>query len=355
MAGDDHLHHLARAFGDAVAALLPPHLLDRKIGGECDAAVDLHALVGGFERHFVGVIFGHARVLARLFALIEARRGLVDEEPRGLQFDEHVGQHPLHRLAVGERLAEGRTLLGIGSRHFDASLGDAERTRTVLDAADIEPLLAVAHAFAFRADAVARRHAHIVEHDFPRLVAHHGFIAGPELHTRRIHIHDEAGNAAARALCAVGRDHELHEIGVTGSCDEAPRAGMAMVRESSSHTTARARIDMPPPPYSVGTSSCQMPSSLARRSKRSRYFGLICSPSVVSRSIGISSLSTKRRRVALRIRSSSGNSKSIAFTLPPRPPATTPARRPQPRRLRSDSMPWTADRAQDCWPAPSGG
>src|SRR5215831_5812915 len=48
-----------------------------------------------------------------------------------------------------------------------------------------------------------------------------GFIAGPELHTRRIHIHDEAGNAAARALCAVGRDHELHEIGVTGSCDEA--------------------------------------------------------------------------------------------------------------------------------------
>src|SRR5262249_20994177 len=29
VAGDDHLHHLARAFGDAVAALLPPHLLDR--------------------------------------------------------------------------------------------------------------------------------------------------------------------------------------------------------------------------------------------------------------------------------------------------------------------------------------
>src|SRR6266702_4980016 len=86
---------------------------------------------------------------------------------------------------------------------------------------DIEPLLAEAHAFAFRPDAVARRHAHIVEHDFPRLVAHHGFIAGPELHARRIHIHDEAGNAAARALCAVGRDHELHEIGVTGAGDEA--------------------------------------------------------------------------------------------------------------------------------------
>src|SRR5215470_17111563 len=103
-----------------------------------------------------------------------------------------------------------------------------------------------------------------------------------------------------------------------------PRAGMAMVRESSSHTTARARVDMPPPPYSAGTSSCQMPSSLARRSKRSRYCGLIFSPSVVSRSIGISSLSTKHRSVALRIRSSSGNSKSIALrsltVLPPQDP-----------------------------------
>src|SRR5262245_9510883 len=141
MAGDDHLHHLARAFGDAVTALLPPHLLDRKIGGERDAAVDLHALVGGFERHFVGVIFGHIGLLARLFALIEARRGLVDEEPRGLQFDEHVRQHPLHRLTVGKRTAEGRTLLGIGSRHLDASLGDAERARTLLAAAVVEPLL----------------------------------------------------------------------------------------------------------------------------------------------------------------------------------------------------------------------
>src|SRR5512132_2008138 len=92
-----------------------------------------------------------------------------------------------------------------------------------------------------------------------------------------------------------------------------PRAGMAMVRESSSHTTVRARTDMPPPPYSVGTSSCQLPSSLARASKRSRCSGLICSPSVDSRSIGISSLSTKRRKVALRSRRSSGNSKSIAL------------------------------------------
>src|SRR6516165_236633 len=55
----------------------------------------------------------------------------------------------------------------------------------------------------------------------PRLVAHHGFVAGAELHAGRIHVDDEAGNAAARALRAVGRDHELHEIGVAGTGDEA--------------------------------------------------------------------------------------------------------------------------------------
>src|SRR5262245_44765852 len=98
-----------------------------------------------------------------------------------------------------------------------------------------------------------------------------------------------------------------------------PRAGMAMVRESSSHTTVRARTDMPPPPYSSGTSSCQMPRSFARRSKRSRNSGLMVSPSVVLRSIGISSVSTKRRSPALRMRNSSGSSKSIASgsILPP--------------------------------------
>jgi hypothetical protein len=40
MPGDHHLHDLAGAFGDAVAALLAPQLLDRKIGGEPDAALN---------------------------------------------------------------------------------------------------------------------------------------------------------------------------------------------------------------------------------------------------------------------------------------------------------------------------
>src|SRR5262249_27023366 len=112
-------------------------------------------------------------------------------------------------------------LLGVGGRHFEATLGDSERARAVLHASDVEPLLAEAHAFAFLADAVVCRHAHVLEHDLPGLVAHHGLVAGAELHARRIHVDDEAGNAAARALAAVGRGHQLDEIGVAGAGNEA--------------------------------------------------------------------------------------------------------------------------------------
>ena len=65
MAGDDHFHHFAGAFGDAVAALLTPHLLDRQVGGERDAAMDLHAFVGGAERHLVGASEVMLMVIAR--------------------------------------------------------------------------------------------------------------------------------------------------------------------------------------------------------------------------------------------------------------------------------------------------
>ena len=46
-------------------------------------------------------------------AFVEPGGGLVDQKPRRLELDIHVGEHPLHRLAVGERPAEGRALLGV--------------------------------------------------------------------------------------------------------------------------------------------------------------------------------------------------------------------------------------------------
>src|ERR1041385_2924967 len=54
-----HLEDLDRTLGDHHAALVAPELLDRQVGGEPDAAVDLEAAVGGVERLRVGEDLRH--------------------------------------------------------------------------------------------------------------------------------------------------------------------------------------------------------------------------------------------------------------------------------------------------------
>jgi hypothetical protein len=90
----------------------------------------------------------------------------------------------------------------------------------VFHAAGAEPLLRQLEAAAFLADQVRHRHPHIVEDDLPRPVAHHGLVRGAELHAGRVHIHQEAGDAAMRALGAIGRRHQLHEVRLVGAGNE---------------------------------------------------------------------------------------------------------------------------------------
>src|SRR5262245_27380053 len=91
-----------------------------------------------------------------------------------------------------------------------------------------------------------------------------------------------------------------------------PRGGSAIVRESSSHTTAMPSKLRPWPPYSVGTSSSQRPKSLALRSRSARTSARSAGPSIAFISIGMSSRSTKVLTVCLRSLSSSGSSKFMA-------------------------------------------
>src|SRR5258705_7549290 len=112
----------------------------------------------------------------------------------------------------------------MGGRELEAALGRAECARRLLDAAGAEPLLAEAEAFAFLADEVALVDAHIVENDFPRRLAGDGLVAGRKLHARRVHVEQEAGDAATRAFAAVGRSHQDDEVGAVGAGDEALHA-----------------------------------------------------------------------------------------------------------------------------------
>src|SRR5258708_23513087 len=110
VAREGHLQDLDRPFGDHHAALVPPEFLDRQIGREAHAAVDLQAAVGGVERLGVAKNLRHVSLGADVAALIVFRRGVVDHQPELAQLHEAVDQHRLHGLAFGERLAEGDAL-----------------------------------------------------------------------------------------------------------------------------------------------------------------------------------------------------------------------------------------------------
>src|SRR5262249_8293109 len=64
-----HLEDLDRTLGDHHAALVAPEFLDRQVGGEPDAAVDLEAAVGGVERLRVAEDLRHVGLGADVAAL----------------------------------------------------------------------------------------------------------------------------------------------------------------------------------------------------------------------------------------------------------------------------------------------
>src|SRR5215472_15973301 len=149
-----HLQDLDRAFGDHHAALVAPEFLDRQVGRQPHAAVDLQAAVGGAERLGVAEDLRHVGLGPDVAALVVFPRGVVDHQAQLVQLHEAVDQHPLHGLAVGERRSEGDALLGVARAELEAALDHADRPRAVAQAADIEPVLGVAKTVALGADAV---------------------------------------------------------------------------------------------------------------------------------------------------------------------------------------------------------
>ena len=181
VAGERHLQNLDRSFGDHHAALVSPEFLDRQIGRESHAAVDFHAAVGGMERLAVAENLGHVGLGADVAALIVLPGGVIDHQAKLVHLHEAVRQHPLHGLAVGQRLAEGDALLGVARAELEAALDHADAARAVADAADVEPMLRVAEALALLADAVLDRHLDVLESDLPRPVVDHQFLRAQQL------------------------------------------------------------------------------------------------------------------------------------------------------------------------------
>src|SRR5271168_2766107 len=75
-----HAHDFGRAFGDHVAALVAPQPLDRQIGGQADAAVDLKAHVGRLPRHLGAEQLDQIGVVTVVLAVVDIRGGAVDQK-----------------------------------------------------------------------------------------------------------------------------------------------------------------------------------------------------------------------------------------------------------------------------------
>ena len=124
--------------------------------------------------------------------------GLQRQHPRRGELGRHVGQHPLDRLVVGDRLTELLALLRVGDRLVERRLADAERLRRDRDAAALqrphrepEPLIDVAEHLVV-ADGDVEIEIHAAEAaDAERVGARRARDA------RRVHRHEKRGDALA--------------------------------------------------------------------------------------------------------------------------------------------------------------
>src|SRR5690348_15669754 len=135
-----HLEDLDRTLGDHHAALVAPEFFDRQVGRQSHAAMDLEAAVGRVERLRVAEDLRHVGLGPDVAALIVLPGGVIDHQPELVQLHEAVDQHPLHRLPLRERLAEGHALLRITRAELEAALDHAHAARAVADAADVQPV-----------------------------------------------------------------------------------------------------------------------------------------------------------------------------------------------------------------------
>src|SRR6185295_11405864 len=128
--GDDHPLDLVRALVDLGDLGVAHEALHREFPGVAVATQDLHRVGGRLHRGVRGQALGR-RGLERGAGdpVIDQRGRVVDDQPRGVHRDRHVGEHELDALERSDRLIEGAPLLGVGHRGVERGLGDADRLR----------------------------------------------------------------------------------------------------------------------------------------------------------------------------------------------------------------------------------
>src|SRR5439155_16797177 len=137
-ASDDHLLHLIGALSDGEDLGVAVEAAHRVLLDIAVAAVDLDRLLGAADGQApcLELRLGGGQGELRL-AVLEAR-GLVDEQPAGLDLGAHVGELALDGLELRDRLPERLALAGVGERLVERALREPDAHGGDADPPDVE-------------------------------------------------------------------------------------------------------------------------------------------------------------------------------------------------------------------------
>src|SRR5262245_4344340 len=173
LARDHEPLDFARALADGQEFHVAEVLFGRVVLHKPVTTVDLDAVVGHLHRNLARVELRHRRLQRRPVAAILQVRGPVRAQPRGLDAGRRVGELPLDRLELADRLAEGFPFLRVSERSFVRALGEPHRQGGNADTPRVEHLHRVHEALALIAQQLIGGNAAVVEQHFARVARTH--------------------------------------------------------------------------------------------------------------------------------------------------------------------------------------
>ncbi len=157
--------HLVRAIDEPLRADARVPAGERRVLAVAERAVQLDRRVDDLVHHVRQVHLRDRVLLAQVHALLRLVGDVQQHQPRDVQLARAVGEHPLHALPLGQRLAERRALEHALCRHVERALRHRDVVHAVAQAAVGEAVLAHVEAVALSADDVLVRHHEILDDD----------------------------------------------------------------------------------------------------------------------------------------------------------------------------------------------
>src|SRR5690348_4764671 len=212
IARDDETLDLVGAIEDTEDAHLAIPALDGQLAGIAHAAVYLKHAVHDAVRHIRAIELRHRGLVAVILPAI-GEPGCPQRDPlRRLDLDRRIGNHPLNRLPVGQRLPKGDAVLGVLDGHLHHPLARPDRPRRDRPARRANPLHRRIESVANLAEDIFFGDAHILKDQRRWIPSPHGsYTFGTPPH---LTVYQETRNAAVRPRLLIGDGEDHREVGL---------------------------------------------------------------------------------------------------------------------------------------------